>query len=37
MIVKKVKISGSVEGTIATGSYSNLKPSFLWEEDRTYL
>ena len=33
MIVKKVKISGSVEGTIATGSYSNLKPSFLWEEE----
>lgn len=29
---KKITISGSVSGTIATGSFQNLKPTFTWEE-----
>jgi len=29
---KTFRISGSVSGVIATGSYANLKPSFTWEE-----
>lgn len=30
---RKVKISGSVSGTVATGSFQNLKPTFTWEEE----
>jgi hypothetical protein len=30
---RKIKISGSVSGVIATGSYANLRPSFTWEEE----
>lgn len=30
---RKIIISGSVSGTIATGSFQNLKPSFTWEEE----
>lgn len=30
---RKITISGSVSGVIATGSYANLKPSFTWEEE----
>lgn len=29
---RTIKISAGVSGVIATGSYENLKPSFLWEE-----
>ena len=32
---KIVKISGGISATIATGSYQNLKPAFLWEETLT--
>jgi hypothetical protein len=33
VIMKRtIKISAGVSGVIATGSYENLKPSFLWEE-----
>ena len=32
-IVKRtIKIGGSIEGVIATGSYQNLRPGFTWEE-----
>ncbi len=30
---RKITISGSVSGVIATGSYANLRPSFTWEEE----
>lgn len=30
---RTIKISGSVSGVIATGSYANLRPSFTWEEE----
>lgn len=30
---RTVRISGSVEGVIPTGSYNNLRPSFAWEEE----
>lgn len=33
---RTIKISGSVSGVIATGSYANLRPSFTWEEEWTY-
>ncbi len=33
---RKIKISGSVSGVIATGSYANLRPSFAWEEELEY-
>lgn len=29
----KITISGSISGTIATGSFQNLKPTFTWEEE----
>ena len=32
-IPRKIKISGGISGTIATGSFQNLKPSFSWEEE----
>ncbi len=31
----KITISGSISGTIATGSFQNLKPTFTWEEEFT--
>jgi len=30
---RTIRISGSVSGTIATGSFQNLKPTFTWEEE----
>lgn len=29
---KTVRLGGTIEGVIATGSYQNLRPSFTWEE-----
>ncbi|KKM95939.1 hypothetical protein LCGC14_1183100 [marine sediment metagenome] len=33
--MRTIKISGGISAVIATGSFQNLKPSFLWEETLT--